>query len=87
MKYLNANIALPDFLVEELQNYVQGEYLYIPIKKGQHRKWGELSGCRKEIESRNQEIIDKYSNGTSIEELSDTYYLSIYAIRKIIYKK
>ena len=87
MKYLNANIVLPDFLVEELQNYVQGEYIYIPIKKGQHKQWGELSGCRKEIASRNQEIMDKYVKGTSIEKLSDSYYLSIYAIKKIIYKK
>ena len=84
MKYLNATMVLPDFLVEELQNYVQGEYLYIPIKKDQYRQWGELSGGRREIESRNQEIIDKYSNGTSIEELSDTYYLSIYAIKNNI---
>jgi len=87
MKYINANIVLPDFLVEELQNYVQGEYIYIPIKKGQHRQWGELSGYRKEIARRNQEIIDKYGKGTSIETLSDSYCLSIYAIKKIIYKK
>ncbi|MBP2643582.1 MAG: hypothetical protein H6Q67_1469 [Firmicutes bacterium] len=87
MKYVNANIVLPDFLVEELQNYVQGEYIYIPIKKDQHRQWGELSGYRKEIESRNQEIVDAYSKGTSIGKLSDRYYLSNYAIKKIIYKK
>ncbi|ACQ54031.1 CD3324 family protein [Clostridium botulinum] len=87
MKYLNANKVLPDFLVKELQNYVQGDYLYVPIEKDKHKKWGELSGCRNEIEIRNQEIIDKHMNGASIEELSDTYYLSIHAVRKIIYKK
>lgn len=87
MKYLNANAVLPDFLVEELQNYVQGQYIYIPKKKSQYRQWGELSGWRTELESRNQEIINKYANGTSIEELADNYYLSIYAIKKIIYRK
>ena len=36
---------------------------------------------------RNEAIIDKYQNGASIEELADEYYLSVYAIRKIIYQK
>lgn len=87
MKYVNANTVLPDFLVDELQNYIQGDYLYIPIKKDQQKQWGERSGYRNEIAVRNQEIVEQYTNGASIEELSDTYYLSIYAVRKIIYKK
>lgn len=32
-------------------------------------------------------IIEEYNDGASIEALADQYYLSIYAIRKIIYKK
>ena len=32
MKYKNANEVLPNDLVNLLQEYVQGEYLYIPIK-------------------------------------------------------
>lgn len=87
MKYVNANIVLPDVLIAELQKYVQGEYLYIPIKKAEHKKWGELSGYRVVIASRNQEIIDKYHDGVTVEELSDIYCLSDYAIKKIIYKK
>jgi Mor family transcriptional regulator len=87
MKYVNANVVLPDFLVEELQKYVQGEYLYIPIKKAQRKKWGELSGYRSAIATRNREIIAKYLEGVTIEELSDSYYLSDCAIKKIIYTK
>jgi hypothetical protein len=33
------------------------------------------------------EIIKKYKSGISMENLSNTYYLSIYAIKKIVYKK
>lgn len=33
MNYENANTILPEHLVEELQKYIQGEYLYIPVKK------------------------------------------------------
>ena len=32
MNYKNANHILRDRLVQEIQQYVQGEYIYIPIK-------------------------------------------------------
>ena len=85
--YINANAILPDVLVEELQKYVQAGYIYIPAKDEQRKSWGELSGYRKELKRRNQRIVSEYRQGTSVEELADRYYLSIYAIRKIIYQK
>ncbi|HBF36937.1 MAG TPA: hypothetical protein DDW50_06410 [Firmicutes bacterium] len=87
MKYINANLVLPDSLVKELQNYIQGEYIYIPIKEGCHKNWGEVSGYRNEIQKRNIELVKQYRNGTSMEKLSDLFGLSIYAVRKIIYQK
>lgn len=87
MKYVNANDILPDILIEELQKYVQAGYIYIPVKGEQRKSWGELSGYRKELERRNKAIIEEYRRGVSIEKLADKYYLSIYAIRKIIYQK
>ena len=35
MKYKNANSILPAELIESIQKYVQGEYIYIPIKEKQ----------------------------------------------------
>lgn len=87
MKYINANAILPDMLVEELQKYVQAGYVYVPAKDEQHKSWGELSGYRKELNKRNEAIIDKYRKGVSMEALAEEYYLSVYAIRKIIYQK
>lgn len=87
MKYINATTILPDMLVEELQKYVQAGYIYIPAKDEQHKSWGELSGYRKKLYERNEIIMKKYQNGVSIEKLSEEYYLSVYAIRKIIYQK
>lgn len=87
MKYINAKEILPDKLIKELQEYVQAGYVYVPAKNEQHKSWGELSGYRKELSRRNSIIISEYRNGASIEELADRYYLSVYAIRKIIYKK
>lgn len=87
MKYINANEILPDVLVEELQKYVQAGYIYIPAKSDQHKSWGELSGYRRELERRNKAIIEEYHRGVPIVELADKFYLSVYAIRKIIYQK
>ena len=87
MKYINAKKILPDVLVAELQRYIQGGYLYIPAVQGQQRTWGEASGYRKELQLRNEQIVKDYRSGASIEYLSDKYFLSVHAIRKIIYKK
>lgn len=87
MKYQNAASVLPEDLIERLQDFVQGEYLYIPAKKDNRKSWGELSGTRREIYKRNQKIIKAYKTGISVDELADTFYLSIHAIRKIIYTK
>ena len=87
MKYINANEILPDVLVKELQKYVQAGYIYIPAKSEQHRSWGELSGYRRELERCNKAILAEYHRGVTVGELADRYYLSVYAIRKIIYQK
>ena len=79
MKYVNANTLLPAVLVEELQGYIQGGYIYVPVRQDQPKHWGEL-------EKRNREIIRSFKAGDSMEYLAEKYYLSVYAIRKIIYQ-
>ena len=87
MKYLSAKKVLPDALVKELQNYVQGGYLYVPVEQEQQKRWGEVSGYRQELAQRNQQIKEEYQEGVSMECLSERYGLSFYTIRKIIYQK
>ena len=87
MKYINARNILPDALVKELQSYMQGGYLYIPSNQAQKKRWGEASGYRQELQQRNRQIVAEFQNGTSMEELAEKYFLSVYAIRKIIYQK
>ena len=86
MKYVNANTLLPAVLVEELQGYIQGGYIYVPVRQDQPKHWGELSGYREELEKRNREIIRSFKAWDSMEYLAEKYYLSVYAIRKIIYQ-
>ena len=87
MKYINAKDLLPDALVKELQSYVQGGYLYVPSDQAQQKRWGEASGYRQELQQRNRQIVEEFQNGTSMEALAEKYFLSVSAIRKIIYQK
>ena len=87
MKYINAHKILPKELVKELQKYVQGGYIYIPVQDGQHKSWGELSGYQNELEQRNLIIKEEHLNGLTAEYLAEKYCLSVYTIRKIIYQK
>ena len=87
MKYINTKNLLPDALVKELQSYIQGGYLYVPADQAQQKRWGEASGYRQELQQRNRRIVEEFRNGISMEELAEKYFLSVYAIRKIIYQK
>ncbi|MCM0650073.1 CD3324 family protein [Clostridium swellfunianum] len=87
MKYKNASNVLPEHLLREIQQYVQGEYLYIPAQQSCCKKWGEKSGIRNILSHRNSEIIDKYKQGCKMIDLADEYCLSIHSIKQIIYKK
>ncbi|MCA0148419.1 MULTISPECIES: CD3324 family protein [Rossellomorea] len=87
MKYVKAESVLPQSLVKEIQKYVQGETLYIPKPKAEHRKWGSRSGSRRIIDERNANIKAAFSNGKPIQELACEYYLSSETIKKIVYKK
>ena len=82
MKYVNAKAVLPHHLVEELQEYIQAGYIYIPAREDRHKAWGEQSGCRRELTERNAGIVDAYRQG-----VGDKYFLSVHAIRKIVYQK
>ena len=87
MKYINAKNLLPHALVKELQSYIQGGYLYVPADQAQQKRWGEASGYRQELQQRNRQIVEEFKNGTSMEALAEKYFLSVSAIRKIIYQK
>lgn len=84
MRYLKAKNILPDDLIKIIQEYVDGEFLYIPRKNGEQKAWGESSGSRELLKVRNRDIYEKYMQGMRIEELSISYFLSEQSIRRII---
>lgn len=84
MKYLKAENVLPEEVIELIQRYVDGEYVYIPRKAGKKRAWGEKSGARKDLKERNSSIYKRYMDGAAVEELSKEWFLSEQSIRRII---
>ncbi|MGG7179404.1 CD3324 family protein [Clostridium paraputrificum] len=84
MKYENAQNILPSSIIRELQQYVDGIYLYIPKRENNKKSWGEDSGFRQELVKRNIEIYEKFLKGISVKELAKGYYLSESSIRRII---
>lgn len=86
MKYRNAAHILPDELLREIQQYTEGEAIYIP-KREEKRKWGEGSGARRYYEERNEKIRDGYRKGKGIDDLAESYNLSVDSIRRIVYRK
>ncbi|GAK14718.1 CD3324 family protein [Geomicrobium sp. JCM 19039] len=87
MKYVNAKSIFPKELLNEIQKYVNGEMVYVPISKGLQKKWGESSGSKSYLNHRNCEIRQQFSVGVTIDQLSNQFFLSHDSIKKIVYSK
>lgn len=85
MKYINANQIFPQELLEKLQEYVQGKYIYIPIKN--KKKSVSATDYKVEIDKRDAHIYTKYLEGVCNKSLAQMYNLSDSSIRRIIIKQ
>ncbi|GMQ65073.1 CD3324 family protein [Vallitalea maricola] len=84
MSYIKAAELLPKDLVELIQNYIDGEYIYIPKKEKNKKAWGASTTTKAVLADRNMKIYEKYMNGYSVKELADEFYLSQKSIQRII---
>ena len=64
---------LPAPLLEQLQEYIAGELIYIPQKDEKRKGWGEVNGARRAIQQRNDEIYKRYQEGEVVRELASSY--------------
>lgn len=85
MKYKNAAKILPEELIAKLQEYVQGEYLYIPIKE--REKHSNMTDYALEVQKRDGHIYSEHLQGLSNRELAGRYSLSESSIRRILIKE
>ncbi|ADL50254.1 CD3324 family protein [Clostridium cellulovorans] len=84
MSYIKATDVLPEEILLLIQQYVDGEYLYIPRKETNKKSWGENTNSRKELSLRNSNIYNDYRKGLNIKNLSSKYFLSEKSIQRII---
>lgn len=87
MKYVKANNVLPEEMIKAIQEYIDGEFLYVPRKDGKQKAWGEKNGTKDMLKNRNSDIFQKYNQGITVKKLAIMYYLSEQSIRRIIREK
>lgn len=87
MSYANARDIFPNDILKVIQDYVDGEYIYIPKKDENKIAWGELTQSKLELMTRNNNIYEDYLAGMSVQNLSERYYLSPKTIQRIISQK
>ena len=86
MSYIKAEKILPEELIRQIQEYIDGAYIYIPRKPGTRHTWGQKTGYKAELIIRNNRIRNDYTSGESVTALSRKYHLSEKSIRRILQK-
>ena len=84
MSYIKAEEILPEELIRQIQEYVDGVYIYIPRKPGTRRKWGQKTAYKAELKIRNDRIRKDHAAGVGVAALSCKYHLSEKSIRRIL---
>ena len=84
MSYKRAEEILPVELIEIIQQYVDGENLYIPRKSENRKEWGSSTCLRQELIGRNEQIYREHHAGAAVSQLAVRYYLSEKSIQRII---
>lgn len=84
MGYYKATDILPPKMLEILQDYVDGEYIYIPRKPENRKSWGQQTESKKVFAERNFRIYKDYLSGMSLTQLADKYFLVEKSIQRII---
>lgn len=87
MGYVKADEVLPIEILKQIQNYVQGEIIYIPKEAYNKKSWGENTNTKETLNKRNEQIYEDYKKGFSVLELSEKYFLVEESIRRILRKK
>ena len=84
MSYRKAEEILPMELIELIQQYVDGENIYIPRKAGKRQEWGCNTRTKQVLFVRNEQIYADYRRGMKTSQLACKYYLSEKSIQRIV---
>ena len=84
MSYIKAEDILPEEVIELIQQYVDGESIYIPRKAGSRLSWGCNTEYKAELNRRNERIRQEHARGASPSGLAQQYHLCEKSIRRIL---
>lgn len=84
MGYIRAEDILPKEVLLLVQQYVDGQMIYIPRKSGYHKPWGAGTQTKKDLTIRNEQIYAKYISGVTVTQLSGEYFLTEKSIQRIV---
>ena len=84
MGYIRAEKVLPRELIEILQEYLEGQAVYIPRKSGMRKEWGEGTQTKTQLQERNEKIFGEWKAGKGSKALSESYFLSEKTIQRIL---
>lgn len=87
MCYIKAKDVLPIEVIEAIQQYIEGQYIYIPKKAGNRQQWGDKTRTRKELVRRDEQIYRDYRSGVHKSKLAEKYFLSRKSIDRIVAKE
>lgn len=87
MRYQKAEDVLPAQLLEEIQKYADGVYLYIPRRADRRRSWGNSTRYREELRQRDKSIRCLHREGLGVVELAERFHLSEKSIWRILRQK
>ncbi len=73
MKYVSAQTVLPQSLLDEVQQYVQGELVYIPKRPANHKKWGANTDTKAVIATRNKRMREAHTHPMFNHKLSHRF--------------
>ena len=82
MSYRKAEEILPKELIEAIQQYVDGESIYIPSKEKQ--EWGAKTDAKRFFRERNESIYEGALRGMRPMELALHFSLSEKSIQRIL---
>ncbi len=82
MRYIRADEILPPELLEAIQQFIDGQLIYIPSKEKQ--EWGSMTASRKYYCERNREIFLEWKSGVNTEDLCLRFSLSEKSIQRIL---
>lgn len=83
MGYQNASKVLPPELLKQVQQYVQGELIYIP-RPGKRAR--STTALRRELAERNRRICEMRREGASVARIAEIFFLSTQAVYSILAK-